>query len=88
MPTISTFFGIIIRMQYNDIGQHHKPHVHVQYAEYNAVVALDGDLLSGSIPVKQLRLVQAWITIHEDELYRAWNDAVRNIPLSKIEPHE
>ncbi|MBE6648977.1 MAG: DUF4160 domain-containing protein [Ruminococcaceae bacterium] len=86
MPTISTFFGIIIRMQYNDIGQHHKPHVHVQYAEYNAVVALDGDLLSGSIPVKQLRLVQAWITIHEDELYRAWNDAVRNIPLSKIEP--
>lgn len=86
MPELSRFFNIIVRMQFNDVGQHYKPHIHVQYAEYNAVIALDGDLLSGSIPVKQLRLVEAWMTIHEEELYKAWNDAVRSIPFSKIDP--
>lgn len=86
MPELSRFFNIIIRMQFSDTGQHHKPHIHIQYADFNAVMALDGELLSGSLPVKQLRLVEAWMTIHEDELYKAWNDAVRNIPFSKIDP--
>lgn len=86
MPELSRFFNIIVRMQFCDVGQHHKPHIHVQYAEYNAVLALDGEMLSGSLPVKQLRLVEAWMTIHEDELYKAWNDAVRNIPFAKIDP--
>ncbi len=86
MPELSRFFNIIIRMQFNDAGQHNKPHIHVQYSEYNAVIALDGGLLSGSIPVKQLRLIEAWITIHEDELYKAWNNAVRGIPFEKIDP--
>ena len=86
MPELSRFFNIIIRMQFSDIGQHNKPHVHIQYAEYNAVVGVDGELISGSIPEKQLRLIQAWMSIHEEELYKAWNDAVRNIPFSKIEP--
>ena len=36
--------------------------------------------------VKQLKLVQAWAAIHEEELYIAWNKAVRNIPFGKIEP--
>ncbi len=40
----------------------------------------------GSLPVKQLKLVQAWAAIHEEELYIAWNQAVRNIPFGKIEP--
>ncbi len=48
MPELSRFFNIIVRMQFNDVGQHHKPHVHVQYAEYHAVIALDGELLSGT----------------------------------------
>lgn len=86
MPELSRFFNIIVRMQFSDIGQHNKPHVHIQYAEYNAVIALDGELLKGEIPVKQLKLLEAWMAIHEDELYKAWNDAVRNIPFAKIEP--
>ena len=86
MPELSRFFNIIIRMQFSDVGQHNKPHIHVQYAEHNLVLALDGELLKGNLPVKQLRMVEAWMTIHEEELYKAWNDAVRNIPFSKIEP--
>ena len=38
---------------------------------------MDGELLAGSLPVKQLKLVQAWAAIHEEELYKAWNKAVR-----------
>ena len=41
-------------------------------------------MLTGSIPVSQLKLVQAWIILHEEELYAAWNNAVRNIPFNKI----
>ena len=58
------------------------------YAEYEAAIGIDGELLAGSLPVKQLKLVQAWAAIHEDELYEAWNNAVRNIPYGKIDPLE
>ena len=54
--------------------------------EYEASVGVDGELIAGSLPVKQLKLVQAWAAIHEDELYAAWNKAVQNIPFGKIEP--
>ena len=73
-------------MIFSDNAKHNKPHFHVSYAEYEAFVGIDGELLSGSLPIKQLRLVQAWAAIHEEELYKAWNNAVRNIPLEKIEP--
>lgn len=75
-----------IKMIYMDDGQHNKPHFHVMYAEYEASVGIDGELLAGSLPVKQLKLVQAWAAIHEDELYAAWNNAVRGIPFGKIAP--
>ena len=65
---------------------YHRPHFHVYYEEYEASVGVDGELLAGKLPVKQLKLVQAWAAIHEDELYAAWNNAVRNIPFGKIEP--
>lgn len=86
MPELSRFYNIIIRMIFMDNSQHNKPHFHVQYAEYEASVGIDGELLAGSLPVKQLRLVQAWAAIHEDELYAAWNLAVQGRPFGKIDP--
>ena len=86
MPELCRFAGMIIKMLYKDNVQHNKPHVHVFYGEYEASVGVDGELLAGSLPVKQLKLVQAWAAIHEDELYAAWNNAVRNIPFGRIEP--
>lgn len=86
MPELCRFYNIVIKMIYSDDGQHHKPHFHVYFAEYEASVGVDGELLAGSLPVKQLKLVQAWAAIHEDELYAAWNNAVRNIPFGRIEP--
>ena len=86
MPEICRFFNIIITMFFNDLEKHHKPHFHASYNEYEASVGIDGELLAGKLPSKQLKLVQAWAVIHEDELYEAWNNAVRQLPLKKIEP--
>ena len=86
MPKLSRFYGLVIKMLYLDDEQHHKPHVHVYYGEYEASVGIDGELLAGSLPVRQLRLVQAWLVLHEDEAYAAWNKAVAGKPFEKIAP--
>ena len=86
MPELSRFFGIVVKMIFKDNSQHHKPHVHVYFNEYEASIGIDGELLAGSIPVKQLRLIEAWLAIHEDELYAAWNNAVRGLAYDKIDP--
>lgn len=73
MPTISMFFGIIIRMYYAP-KEHNPPHIHVYYQDYNAVInILDLELTVGNLPGKQLRLVLAWIEIHKEELMADWN---------------
>ena len=59
MPTISMFYGIIIRMYALDTQQHHLPHIHVEYAGIEAVFQIpDGELLEGALPVKQNKLVR------------------------------
>lgn len=78
--------GIIIKMLFKDTGQHNKPHIHVYYGEYEASVGIDGELLAGSLPVKQLKLVNAWLIIHEEEVYAAWNKAVKGEAFERIEP--
>lgn len=86
MPELSRFMGMIIKMIFMDNDKHHKPHVHVKYGDYEASIGIDGELLAGEIPVKQMKIVTAWLAIHEDELYAAWNNAVRGLPFGKIEP--
>ncbi len=86
MPELSRFYNIIVRMMYDDNNQHHKPHIHVYYNDYHASVGLDGELLAGDLPVKQLKLVQAWIVLHEEELREAWSLAIKNVPFGKIAP--
>ncbi len=86
MPEISRFFNIIIKMFYSDDEQHHKPHFHVYFNEYEASVAVDGEILAGFMPGKQLALVRSWAALHEEELYTAWNKTIRNIKPDKISP--
>jgi len=88
MPELCRFAGIIIKMLYNDTVQHNKPHVHVFYGEYQASIAIDGELLAGSLPVKQLKIVVGWLALHEEEVYAAWNKAVRGEAFDKIKPLE
>ncbi|MDR0883409.1 MAG: DUF4160 domain-containing protein [Oscillospiraceae bacterium] len=86
MPELSRFQGISIKMLYADVKQHNKPHIHVFYGEYSASVGIDGSLLSGDLPGKQLQLLRAWIILHEEELYASWNSAVQSVPFQKIAP--
>lgn len=86
MPIISMFYGIIIRMYLID-NQHHFPHIHAKYAEFEASIAIaDGEILAGKLPRKQLRLVQAWIELHQDELLADWELAVSGETPYKIIP--
>ena len=87
MPTISSFYGILIRMNFFDAEQHHLPHVHAQYQGQQAQFAIDsGELLVGPLPRAQTRLVQAGIEIHQDELGAAWQLAVNGFRPGKIAP--
>lgn len=86
MPELSRFYGIIITMYFDDTKQHHKPHIHAFYGEYEAAIALDGEVLAGSIPVKQLKIINAWLAIYENQVYGAWNKAVRSEHFDKINP--
>ncbi len=87
MPTISMFFGIIIRIYFMDTQQHHLPHLHVEYQGQFSVISIpDGELLEGALPPKKLRMVQAWIAIHEEELMADWALAVKGEPVFPIDP--
>ena len=73
MPLISQFYGILIYI-YKELGGHHnEPHIHVKYNEYEMSITCDCKFLSGNMPKKQRRLVEAWIEIHEEEIKAAWN---------------
>ncbi len=85
MPTISMFFGIIIRMFYRDNKQHNLPHIHAEYQGEVAVFAImDGSILDGSLPNPKRKLVEAWIEIHRDDLFADWHLAVEGATLFKI----
>lgn len=65
MPTISLFFGIIIRMFWRDNERHKMPHMHAYYGDYEAVFTLDGEIISGDFPKRQAALVKAWALLHQ-----------------------
>ena len=76
LPLISQFYGVLIRMYFNDDEQHHKPHkphFHAQYADYEASFDLEGNIIVGDFPAKQTKYVVAWADIHRDELSALWD---------------
>jgi hypothetical protein len=87
MPVISMFYGVIVMMYYFDNRRHHEPHIHVQYGEEEAVISIpEGNILEGAIRTNKLKLVQAWIEIHQEDLMADWNLAANGQPVFKIEP--
>ncbi len=86
MPTISMFFGIIIRM-YCSPREHNPPHIHVYYQDNKAVVDIKKcEVIEGSLPRKQSKLVVAWAEIHQDELLADWDLASKGESPYKIDP--
>ena len=87
MAIISMFYGIIISMYYLDNKLHNLPHIHVKYQDEEAVISIsDGVLLEGSLKTNKMKLVQAWIEIHKDELFANWQLAINGETIFKIDP--
>ena len=86
MPTLSMFFGIIIRMYYAP-KEHNPAHIHAYYQEHRASISIIyGKIISGSLPTRQLKLTHAWIEIHKDELFADWQLCQNGEKPFKIEP--
>jgi desulfoferrodoxin (superoxide reductase-like protein) len=87
MPTISLFYGIMVLMFYRDNRQHHLPHIHVRYQDEEAVIAIEsGEVLQGALPVKQMKLVQAWVELRKEDLMADWQLAVNGEEPFRIAP--
>jgi hypothetical protein len=70
MPTISQFFGIFIRMFFDD---HPPPHFHAKYNEYQAVIDIKRqEVIEGHLPRRALGLVLDWAELHQAELLTDW----------------
>ena len=84
MPQISIFFGIIVRMYFDD---HNPPNFHANYAEHQAIIDIQKlELWSGYLPPRALGLVIEWAAIHQNELMDNWNKAMRQEKLLPIKP--
>jgi hypothetical protein len=87
MPTISMFYGLIVCMYFIDNKQHKMPHIHVKYQEFEVIVNfLSGEILEGEIPQNKMKLLQAWIELHKEELAADWELAVNGEQPYKIDP--
>lgn len=72
MPVLSRFYGIIIRMYFQQ-SEHNPPHFHAIYGEHVAAISVsDGKILEGHLPRKAYDLVLEWNTIHKEELLKIW----------------
>jgi hypothetical protein len=73
MPELSRFFGIIIRMYWEAAAPHHAAHFHAYYQDEVAVYSINPlELIAGSLPRRQQRLVEAWGELHQAELAADW----------------
>ena len=86
MPSLSTFYGIIIWMFYND---HHPPHFHVEYGEFKAEISIETlDILAGDIPRRSFTMVLEWAVLHRKELLEDWELCRNKLQPKKIDPLE
>ena len=87
LPEIARFFGIIIRMYAEAGTRHHRPHFHAYYQNDVAVYGIDSiELLGGSLPRRQSRLVEAWAELYQDELQANWDRLQAGFAPTKVEP--
>jgi len=84
MPEISRFFGIIIRMFFDE---HNPPHIHAEYQGSKAVFDLNGNVTRGELGSRTaVRLVREWIDLHDNELREDWELTQAGKEVKKIAP--
>ena len=75
MPEVSRFYGIVVRIFYDD---HNPPHLHAEYGEHEVLININTlAILGGSLPARALGMVTEWASLHQQELReRSHNNAV------------
>ena len=82
MPIISLFFGIVIRMYFDD---HPPPRFHATYQGFEAFVAIEtGEIVAGTLPKKAARIVRQWALDHQAELVANWQRGISLMPMEMI----
>jgi len=84
MPIISKFFGVVIRMFYDE---HNPPHIHVEYQNKKAIFDFSGNVLRGDLESRTAtRLAREWIDIHISDLQEDWELAKFGKEIKSITP--
>jgi hypothetical protein len=84
MPEISRFYGLVIRMFFDD---HNPPHFHAAYAGREALVDIRNlAVISGALPPRAIGMAIEWASLHQDELLELWERAKNLEPLHAIDP--
>ena len=86
MPEISRFFGIIIKMFFDD---HNPPHFHAEYGDSEALIDIRSlTVFAGRLPPRVMGLIVEGATLHQQELLDDWGRAQAQQALQKIHPLE
>ena len=73
MPVLSNFYGIIIKMYFQQ-SEHNPPHIHAIYGENGGIIDINtGEMLEGDLPIRALKLAQEWIKENKHILLEMWN---------------
>ncbi|MBO4832006.1 MAG: DUF4160 domain-containing protein [Oscillospiraceae bacterium] len=72
MPVLSRFYGIVIRMYFQQ-AEHNPPHIHALYCDDMAEIVIQtGEVLEGYLPPKALAMVREWVSINKTDLIEMW----------------
>jgi len=81
MPEICRFYGIIIKMYFDD---HNPPHFQAEYSGHEALIDVSTmTVFSGRLPTRAQALVIDWATLHQEDLRSDWQKAKSFEPLGK-----
>lgn len=84
MPEVSRFYGIVIKMFYND---HAPPHFHAEYGGAEIVVDIQTlSIIAGKLAPRAMGMVVEWASLHRAELLQVWHQARNFDPLNRIDP--
>ena len=83
MPQVSTFYGLVILMNFKD---HSPPHFHVWYGDYKITVTIQDGIVTAKMPQRALKMVFEWLEVHREELSQEWEKAQKGEALKQITP--
>jgi hypothetical protein len=84
MPRISSFYGIIVWIYWND---HNPPHFHATYNEFEILIRIeDLSIYSGYFPSRAFGLLMEWALLYQEELRENWSNMEQGLAFKKIDP--